>query len=398
MLDLFRRIKGFYRVCIYGAAPERTLNRLTAAHVLFWDVERVDAFTYCVSVEKRKFEKLQTICARTQSQVELLGEIGLLCHFRGLKHRKAFVTAVVFILAIVFVLPNYIWCIGVEGNASIPDRMILRELETLGIGFGTWNHSIVPQELKNQMLNRIPQLEWLTINYNGGLATVLVREREPTPAVIDQNRVTNLIATQDCVIDDMEVLSGRAVCQLGETVQKGQILVSGYTDLEHCTQATLSLGEIYGRTWRQQNAVLPAKYGSKVYTGQHQVRYSILAGKKRINLFGNGGIWGDGCDKIISYHQLTLPGGYAFPITLIAETAIDRGIVQADMGMMNAETILKEGTAATVKAQMVAGKIVKDNLKTQKKGDLYLLSGTYECREMVARSVPAILFESEGIP
>lgn len=396
MLELIRFLRGYYRIRIRGAAPEQALNRLTKERLLFWNIERIDDFTCDISIRKKDFPVVQELVSKIQDGAELLCEVGLLCHFRGLKRRKAFLAACLLIVITVYVLPSFIWCIRVEGNETIPSEKILYELQNLGIGFGTWGNSIVPQDLKNKMLNRIPQLEWLTVNHSGGLATVIVRERESAPPVVDRKVVTNLVATQDCIITEMEILSGQAVCQVGQTVLEGQLLVSGYADLEHCIQATLSLGEVYGRTWRAQDAVTPATYERKSGDGTTHRRYSLILNGKRINFFQNSGIWGDGCDKMTVYHQLTLPGGYAFPIILVEETATERTLEPESLQREEALQILTEATKAATMDNMIAGEILKNNLKLQTAGGVYHLTGSYECHEMVARSVPAILSESEG--
>lgn len=395
MMGLVRLLFGFYRIRIHGAAPELALNRLTEARVPFWDIRRVDDFSSDVSIWKKDMEQVSAITERVQEGAELLGEHGLLCHFRGLKKRKLFVLAVFLCLGLAYLLPNFVWCLTVEGSRQVSEQQILRELRELGVGFGTWGPSIVPQDLKNKILNRIPALEWLTVNQSGGLATVIVREREPAGKIVDRRQVTNLIASRDCIITRMEVLSGQAVCETGQSVRAGGLLVSGYADWEHCIQATRALGEIYGRTWRRQRAVVPVEWQRLAAAGSSHTRYALLLGRSRINFFQNSGIWYPECDKMVAYRQLTLPGGHTFPLTLVVETAVERAPSPLELKPREAEAILRDGTAAAVRADMVAGEIVRDNLEIRRAGGVYELAGSYECHEMVARTAPAILTESE---
>lgn len=395
MTGLVRLLFGYYRVRVRGAAPELALYRLTQSHIPFWDIERVDDFSSDISIRRKDYEQVTAIASRVQEGADLLHEHGLFCHFRGLKKRKLFVLTVFLCFGLAYLLPNFVWCLHVEGNETVPSPQILRELQELGVGFGTWGPSIVPQDLKNQMLNRVPELEWLTVNQSGGLATVVVRERQPAEAIIDRRQVTNLIASQDCILTRIEVYSGQTVCETGQSVRAGQLLVSGYADWEHCIQATRSLGEIYGRTWRRQKAVIPAEWEFQTAAGETHTRYALLLGRRRINFFQNSGIWYPECDKMVTYHQLTLPGGYSFPVTLIAETASEREITTGRLKPREAETILKTGTAAAARTDMVAGEIIREDVTVRPGSGIYELTGTYECHEMVARTAPAILMESE---
>lgn len=388
-----RALLGYYRVRIRGAAPELALNRLLRGGIYFWAVDRVDDFTCDISVRKKEAQKLLELVKRVQHEGEIIRETGLTYHFRGLKRRKLFVCTVLLILVTAFVLPGFTWFLKVEGNETVPAKEILDELEDLGVGFGTWNRSIKPQQLKYKMLNRIPKLEWLTVNTSGLVATVVVRERPPAKKIIDRRLVTNIVAEQACIIDEMQVLSGQSLCKVGQTVLEGQLLVSGYADWGHCTQATRALAEIYGRTWRKQNAVIPAVYDEKVEVGATETRFALEIGRKRINFYTDSGIWGMNCDKMYERLPLTLPGGFTFPVTLIRETATARTLQEAQLPANQAQQLLLEETRRAVEADMLAGVIVQSNLAMQKQSDLYQLTGSYECREIVGKAVPALLFE-----
>ena len=98
---------------------------------------------------------------------------------------------------------------------------------------------------------------------------------------------------------------------------------------------------------------------------------------------------------MVMYRQLTLPGGYSFPLTLVVETARERTVTPGELKQWEAEATLKSGTAAAARADMVAGEIVREDLKVRRGGGVYELTGVYECHEMVARTAPAILMESE---
>ena len=66
-----------------------------------------------------------------------------------------------------FVIPKFVFFYEVVGNETVPEAQILRELQNLGVGFGTYGPSIRPQELKNRMLLQIPKLQWLTVQQSG---------------------------------------------------------------------------------------------------------------------------------------------------------------------------------------------------------------------------------------
>ena len=50
--------------------------------------------------------------------------------------------------------------------------------------------------------------------------------------------------------------------------------------------------------------------------GKTTTRVALDVGKQRIKIYGKGSMLGAGCDKIVTYHPLTLPFGLRLPLTL----------------------------------------------------------------------------------
>lgn len=145
------------------------------------------------------------------------------------------------------VVPKYVFFYEVEGNEAVPSAQILRELRELGVGFGTYGPSIKPQELKNQMLLRIPKLQWLTVQQSGMCARVVVRERPDKAPVLDRKVPTDVIASRAGVLTRVEAVAGNCLCAPGQAVAGGELLVSAYTDFGFKTQVTAARAEIYAR-------------------------------------------------------------------------------------------------------------------------------------------------------
>lgn len=396
MTDRLRTLLGAFRLTVRSAAPENVLSRLSRERVRFWDLRRDDDFTVTLTVRRRDIDRASQLIARTQGEITERTALGLPVVTRRLRRRWAFFAAAALVLASMQVVTDFVWHVDVAGNDRVPAEAIRRELAELGVGFGTWGFDIVPQDLKNRMLAEIPELEWLTVVRSGGLATAVVREREPTPEVVDRRMVTNLVAVRDCLITDVEALSGQAVCAPGDTVRAGELLISGWMDLELCTRATRALGEVYGRTWHRREAVTPAETVCQTYEGETHRRYALVLGRTRINFYGDSGNWGQGCDKIITYHTLTLPGGCQLPVTLVEETAVERETEARAVTPAEAEALLTGAAEAAVTGELVAGQVLQRTADVRRDGGVYRLEGTWECREMVAREVPAIQTESEG--
>ena len=110
------------------------------------------------------------------------------------------------------------------------EEQILQALASIGIAPGTRAEEIDVQSIKNEMLNLLPELEWISVNPHGAYAMVLVHEREPVPKVVDPARVSNIVAAKAGIITEMQVYAGFPAVEVGSAVLPGELLVSGLAD------------------------------------------------------------------------------------------------------------------------------------------------------------------------
>lgn len=185
------------------------------------------------------------------------------------------------------IVPKFVFFYTVEGNETVPSAQILRELQELGVGFGTYGPSIKPQELKNQMLLRIPKLQWLTVQ-RAVRAVVVVRERPEKEPVLDRRSPVNVVASRAGVLTRVQAEAGNCLCAPGQAVSAGELLVSAYTDFGFKTQVTAARAEIYAETIRKATCVLPQHRSVKEAKTARRSAVSLLVGRRRITLFGGG--------------------------------------------------------------------------------------------------------------
>ena len=270
---------------------------------------------------------------------------------------------------------------------------ILRELRELGVGFGTYGPSIKPQELKNQMLLRIPKLQWLTVQQSGMCARVVVRERPDKAPVLDRKVPTDVIASRAGVLTRVEAVAGNCLCAPGQAVAGGELLVSAYTDFGFKTQVTAARAEIYAETVRQAVCVLPE--AEQIKTNRTAPRYavSLLVGRRRISLFGADvpeGFY----EKETKTRVLTLPGGFSLPLGIAITRICEYDTREETLRAQDAEGRLLELVQADAMRDMIAGSIRSSSVRTEQSGGCIRLYASLRCEEMIARMRPASLKEA----
>ena len=79
--------------------------------------------------------------------------------------------------------------------------------------------------MKNALLQQIPTLQWAGINTDGCVATISVREKTVQMQQDVRYPVISIVAVRDGYITQMTVTAGSAGCKVGQSVEKGQVLI-----------------------------------------------------------------------------------------------------------------------------------------------------------------------------
>ena len=386
---------GFCRARIKGASPQWALSRLSDARIAFQIPKKVDDFTIELLLPAKDITRAQAACMRAMCELEENERYGFRCVFGGLLRRPVLLVLLILAVSAAVIVPKFVFFYTVTGNERVPEELILRTLDELGVGVGTYGPSIKPQAVKNKILCRIPELKWITIQQNGMRATVVVREREPSELVYERKAPRNVVATRAGTLTRVSVLAGNCLCKPGQSVVQGQLLVSAYTDLGYKTQVSSALAEIYAKTWRKSRTVTPASVLEKQYAEESHRQVSLRLGRKRITLIG-GGVNTAACDKKTVFRQFTLPGGISLPLGIEITEISDYDTVEKEADEMQAYALLRAVAARQETQDMVAGEILDESLVYACSGGGYLQYAQFSCEEMIARSVDAEIFKDDG--
>lgn len=389
MLRLIYFLRGFVILEFCGASPEWVLNRLTEARVAFWDIQWIDSLTLRVKVFRDKQLTACTLAEAAMCDSRVISSHGIYLSIDRLLRRPVLLAMVFLCLMSMLVLPCFVFFFEVHGNETIPEQLILQELEQAGVHFGIFGPNIYPRRVKDHMIEALPKLQWVTVEQHGCRAVIEVREREEIPQTETKKGFANVIATQSGIITKQSVFTGQPQFQVGDTVLKGDILVSGIVDLERTYLIERANAEIYARTWRKIPACLPSSYIRKTVNNEKDYCVWLILGGRRIKIFGNSGISYSSCDKMINTKELALPGGFSLPVSMEIETFSFYEVAEHKMERDTAESLLAQYAATFATEQMRAGEILREKYALQEQDGIYWLEATLECHEMIAEVVEA---------
>ena len=385
MMGLFRSLAGMVAIKLTSADLPGLLAAVNRAEIPFFSVRQVDELTLTASVRRQDYMALHRLCTRRGAAIQLTGRRGLYWTGKSLLKRPVLLAGMLILLILLLYLPSRVFFVRVEGNEQIPANRILEAAEGSGIRFGASRREVRSERVKNSLLGAVPELQWAGVNTYGCVAVISVRERSITELAQEETAVTSIAAAVDGVVTSCTATSGNLLCRPGQAVKAGEILISGYTDCGLTIRATRAEGEVFAQTIRKITAATPAIYAQKGQMTGVKRSYSLIIGKKRINLWKDSGISGVTCGRMYLEYYVTLPGGFRLPIALAVE---EYPVCQTEMAAMDenrASTLLSDFAAFQLQQQMVAGRILEESRQLFAEDGLYRLEGEYVCTEMIGR-------------
>lgn len=392
-MDLWWKIGGTVRLELTGADPEKTL-RMLSREIRLEEIDRVSDLVMEFTVSRWEQTKVEAAAKRNGDKLRILRCAGFPEVLRSWRRAPVIVMTVLALLFASVLIPSRILFIRVEGNGSIPTRLILEQAEACGLYFGVSRGELRSEQIKNRLLGAVPELSWVGVNTSGCVATISVRERQIEPDT-EEPVPGNIVAIKDAVVTDLTATAGTPLVKTGEAVKAGQVLISGYTDLGLCTHVEAADGEVYGLTRRQRLAVIPQNTWIPEEETVTVKKYSLLLGKKRINFDSDSGILYTGCGKMTQIRYLQLPGGWTLPVALVVETYTVTELTEAGRWEQTAREILETMSQLQTRSTMIAGQILRTETEFDSGDGVYRLNALYECREMIGRRSSGILTEGD---
>ena len=385
MMGLFDGIGGILVMEVVSADVLAFLSAANALGLELRDVEMPDPLTVRFHLPRSRLKAVAALTERRGEKLKILRRRGLWWKLAALGKRPVLAGGLGLLTALALFLPTRVLLVEVEGNTTIPAARILEAARDCGIGFGASRRVVRSEQVKNTLLEAMPELSWAGVNTYGSRAVITVRQREEPPEAAAGPAVSSIVAARDGFILSCRAEQGTALCTPGQTVTEGQVLISGTTDCGLCTIFTRAAGEVFAATNRRIRALSPAVCMKQTEAAADKVTYSLIIGKNRFNFNKNSGISPSTCGRMVTEYILTLPGGFALPVTLLKETVTAREFEQSQVAEEAAAPMLGAFAREYLSGQMISGTITAALETISAEDGRWILTGYYACTEMIGR-------------
>lgn len=378
MSAVLKFLRGTAEIRLPGTDTATAVNQCAGREISFWDVHGTSGETE-MTIYACDVKRLLKIFENAQVRVR-----GMPAACKRLKNRWWLIFAASLCVIVFWTLSHFVWDIQVVGNEKVKASEIMRCLEKNGVKIGSFGLTIDSEALANHMLRDIPELSWLAVNITGSRAQVLVRERVMPPDIVDDDTPTAVFAEKDAIILEINVYDGTRLKNIGDTVQRGEMLVSGVTgSFAGGIRTEHAMAYVKGRTWYEYTAKMPALTMVKEYTGKKTVRYTLDAAGHALRLYFDGGLPYGRCDAVQTETRCVLPGGAALPLSIVRTEYTEYVGKACELSRDECAEILKAELSQRLRDDLGGGEIIAADFEISESGGVVSVTLRAECRERI---------------
>ena len=222
----FYFLKGTVSFTAENGFPERMITQCGREELNVFDVSATDT-----GIEARcflhDFTKIKLLSQKYGVTIKKGKQNGFPVVLRRYKYRFMIPGMLLLILLLLLFSQSFLWTIEIRGNRTLSDNAILAVLNEEGLTQMTFLPNLDLRMVCEEVMLKLPQLSFITLNRYGSRVEAVVAERNLAPQ-IQSNEPCDIVAAEDGVIRSIEVYNGEETTASGYAVQKGEILVHGH--------------------------------------------------------------------------------------------------------------------------------------------------------------------------
>ena len=350
-------------VCIRfsSADPAVILSKLSLSGVFLRNVKSIDLLTIEIWLGHKQYELAMEILLEAGLDPILIRKKGLAWRYISLLKRPVFMFGIILYLILAILIPQRILFVQISGNVKVPTKEILYYAQECGVRFGSRSAVVRSENVKNQLLAKLPELQWIGINTKGCVAMIHVIESSDTSVIPqDAESISSIVASKEGVISHITVKVGTPLCAVGQSVNKGDVLVSGYTDCGIKMIAQNAEAEVFAHTNRVIDCITVRPVAKRGELIREHTCYKLKLGKKVINLCNHSGIPDTSCVKMYSEDCCLLPGAFTLPISVLKQRYLLFETDEIDEFSVEDNLWLSAYARQYTQSQMVSGEILSE--------------------------------------
>ena len=222
---IFHWLTGCVRFQVTGDAA-RFFNIAAKSGLGLWGFQK-EGTDSAAWIRAGEYKKLRGVKRRCGAGLHILHRQGLPFQINRVWKRKGLILGGAGGILLYMFLSTFVWNVSVTGEELLTEAELLRAGQTNGIYVGAGRDSFRPNEAAYGIMGEVKGISWATVNTDGCFVEISVKEGEKKPEITDDTKLSNIVAAREGKVVALEAHHGRPEVSLGDTVEAGQLLISG---------------------------------------------------------------------------------------------------------------------------------------------------------------------------
>ena len=226
-------LKKYIKIEFCGHSPERFINLCRQKQIAIWSLES-DTIKYSCCIYAKDFKKLKAFARKSKVKIKIVEKHGLSFVLFRYRKRKWFLLGIMLAFCMMFSLSRFIWNIEIEGNQGISDDVIYDYLKEKRIYSGMKKSKVDCDKICKELRLDFHKIIWVSASLNGTSLKLDIREgKELSGSSANMEEGHDIISQANGTISSIVTRSGVPNVKKGDTVIKGQVLVSGVIEIKN---------------------------------------------------------------------------------------------------------------------------------------------------------------------
>lgn len=374
-LRMWSYLQGYVVIVVEGKQIEKFINMAVSKGYNLWDIYQPRDNLMLAKVDLGVYPALRHVARACRCRMRIRDKKGLPFMAVKIRRRRMLAVGAFLFFVSLYILSSFIWSVEVTSNRElhlITREQVLEEVSDLGLRRGALRFALDTKEIGESLEKEFPQISWVGVEVRGTKAIVSVVEKI-LPGEESARGPGNIVAQKDGIIKEILVLSGEPKVAAGDTVKKGEILISGViypeplpqeqqqpqeqgdpTQEEPSQREPLYLtakGIVRARIWYEARVQVPLIERKEVFTGKtQQIVVLELMGKRVV-------LRNEAREKLNNYRkqdraQDLIIWKYRLPLRLVTTTLKEVEKKEFYYNMAEAEALAEKKALEDISSQL----------------------------------------------
>ena len=260
------------------------LGELVDRGFCIWTIESTE-FGLTACCYACDYKAISRLAGNFQCRTKIIRKKGLYFKARKIFKRKSIVLGTALIFFYMFVFSHIIWRVDVIS----PSEKITEDVYSMLYAYDICAGSIFSQEknsyVRQQIFLTVDNVGYITMNFSGGILTCKIDPAISKLPYLEDSTDGNIVASESGVIEDLRVYKGFSQIQRGQSVYKGDILVSAtYIDRNGTLQQVMPRAYIKALCEKEYTVQVDFEKDILMRTGECEKMTSLKMLGKSINI------------------------------------------------------------------------------------------------------------------